>query len=1399
MSAGCLEFRILGPLTVLLDGEPVPVGGRKQRVLLALLLLDANRVVSRERLVEELFPDQTVHGADHALRNQVSRLRKALDHRAGAEPRLVARAPGYLLRVEQGEVDLEHFAQLAARGRDALAAGNPAAAAEALRTAEQLWRGRPLADLEFEPFALAEVERLEELRLLVLEERIDAELAIGRHHVLVSELEGLCVEHPYRERLRAQLMLAFYRAGRQAEGLDVYRRTRTLLSEELGLEPGVALRELEHAILMQDPVLDPPAGVTTRPASPPLVDVCPFKGLAPFEADDAELYFGRERLVTELVARMEETSLLVVSGPSGSGKSSLLRAGVLPALGGESLVVRPGDRAVAELAAVVGRVAPDRRLVLAVDQFEDVFAVTVSEDERQAFIHLLVEAAWDPERRTTVVVAMRADFAGDIARYGPLADLVAANQMLLGPMSATELRRAIEGPAARVGLRVEPELVDALVDDVGGEAGALPLLSTAMVDVWREREDGRLTLAAYRRTGGVRGAVGRHAEAAYHSLEDADRTRARVILLRLVAGGDGVPLTRRRVGRAELDADDPRVARVLDVLVERRLVVATDGTYELVHDSLLERWSRLVGWVDEDVQGRRLQRHLAEAASAWDASGRDPSELFRGARLAATLDWVENAVPDAGLNRIERDFLAESRTAFTRANRRLRVLLALAVVLLAAAVAAGAVALSAQRSAERQATAAIAQQLGAQALVEPGLDHALLLAREGVRLDNTVSTRRNLLAVLMRAPAAVAVRHGAGSRVLDDALSHDGRTLAVRSADGTVSFFDTRSLREVGPRYHAVGQIQFADSIVRPIRAMAFSADDSRLVIGDGGEYASVDFVDARTHTRESLVFSTTTVATADVAFSPDGRTIVTGEIVPADSSPPSLVLMRRRADDGEVLRESTPIPGGRLVGFTRDGRSLLVTSGESRSLLLDSRTFAVLRSFPVSGTAALSPTRDVAALGRADGGVRLLDLRTGTARPMSGLASDRVVALAFSRDGKVLASASDDGTVAVWDVPAAALRETFTGHAGAALGTVFSRGGETLFSASRDGSVIVWDVRGTKRLGRPFRFAPTARPGTGPQRALDSASTAVAVSPGSGRFATSPGPGRVTIWRADRLAAVGELRGPVGSIASIAWSHDGRLIAASGTRSTVVWDVGKREIVRTLHADLRDNTWVGFSPDDSLLATVSSGGWLRLVNVGTGKSSGGALLCGYLVTADFSPDGRRIAVGGYPRDIVIWDVRRREVECWTRHRDAVLAIRFSPDGRELITGDSRGNVAFWDPATGHRKRTLRTHDEEVVGVSYGDSSTQFLTTSGDGELGLWELESGELRGAPLSGGDAEGAGALFPNGRRAVAVFRSGKGIVWNLDRSAWATHACRVAHRRLTESEWRTLLPQRTYRPAC
>jgi DNA-binding SARP family transcriptional activator len=287
-----LEFRVLGPLEVWREGRPLRVGGVRQRGLLVALLLNANEVVSAERLIEELYGSDPSGTAANALQAQVSRLRRLLDEGAenGGEGVVVTRAPGYLLRVDQEQVDVARFERLAAEGRDALAAGDPVRAAGLLREALGLWRGPALVDVPSVELVQAEVRRLEELRLAALTDRIEGDLAAGRGSELVPELEGLVAANPLQERLRGQLMLALYRAGRQADALAVYRDTREFLSEELGLEPSKALQQLERAILTQDAALDahvtgvaqasePPGGVeppaphTGLPDGRPLVEV----------------------------------------------------------------------------------------------------------------------------------------------------------------------------------------------------------------------------------------------------------------------------------------------------------------------------------------------------------------------------------------------------------------------------------------------------------------------------------------------------------------------------------------------------------------------------------------------------------------------------------------------------------------------------------------------------------------------------------------------------------------------------------------------------------------------------------------------------------------------------------------------------------------------------------------------------------------------------------------------------------------------------------------------------------------------------------------------------------------------------------------------------------------------
>ena len=392
--------------------------------------------------------------------------------------------------------------------------------------------------------------------------------------------------------------------------------------------------------------------------------------------------------------------------------------------------------------------------MIAVDQFEELFTACRDEAERAAFADALVAAVRDPRRRALVLIALRADFYGRCASYPELWRMLGANHIPVGPMRRDELRRAIVLPAQRAGLRVDDALVDALVADVQGEPGALPLLSTALLELWQERDGQRLAYPAYERAGGVQGAVARLAERVYAELDPDERQRARSILVRLAGVGEGGVAVRRRLPLAELEPE------VLAKLADGRLVIISGEEAEVAHEALLREWPRLGAWLEEDAEGRRLHHHLGIAAREWDARGRDPGELYRGARLAAALDW--SAAHDPELDEVERAFVDESRAASGRSQRRLRAVLAGVAGLLVLAVIAGLLALEQRGTARDEATAADAQRLGSRALAENDLDRSLLLARQGVELDDSPQTRGSLLAALIKSPAAVGVLRGAG-------------------------------------------------------------------------------------------------------------------------------------------------------------------------------------------------------------------------------------------------------------------------------------------------------------------------------------------------------------------------------------------------------------------------------------------------------------------------------------------------------------------------------------------------------------------------------------------------------------------------------------------------------------
>jgi DNA-binding SARP family transcriptional activator len=306
-----LEFRLLGPLEVHAEGRVLQIGGQRRRALLALLLLHANEVVSSDRLIEELWGERPPQAAATALQGHISRLRKLLNRDGTAEQILITRAPGYVLELEPDQLDLYRFERLREEARALRSVNDLAGASASLREALSLWRGPPLADLAYEPFAQGEAARLEELRLTALEERIEADLALGRHADLVSELEVLVAEHPFREGFCRQLMLALYRSGRQAEALEAYQRARRGLVDELGIEPGQPLRELEQAILRQDAALE-------LAAEPAEAMAEPSRGA----------FVGRERELGELRRGLEDAlrgrgGLYLLVGEPGIGKSRL--------------------------------------------------------------------------------------------------------------------------------------------------------------------------------------------------------------------------------------------------------------------------------------------------------------------------------------------------------------------------------------------------------------------------------------------------------------------------------------------------------------------------------------------------------------------------------------------------------------------------------------------------------------------------------------------------------------------------------------------------------------------------------------------------------------------------------------------------------------------------------------------------------------------------------------------------------------------------------------------------------------------------------------------------------------------------------------------------------------------
>lgn len=743
-----MEFRVLGPLEVFGAGRPLLITSARQRALLALLIVNANRVLTPDRIIEELWGETPPESGAKAVVFHVGKLRETLEpDRPKGDPGsvLVTESAGYILDADPESIDAVRFERLANEGR-ALLAHDPDAAATKLRDALSEWRGDPLLDFIYEPFAQPEIRRLEELRLRATEDRLDADLKLGRHDALVGESEALVDDNPLRERLRGQLMLALYRCGRQAEALRVCQEGRRLLGEELGIELSPELRQLEELILCQDPALEMPG---PEPLETALRN--PYKGLRAFGEVDADDFFGRESLIDRLVDGLSEVMeagrFLTVVGPSGSGKSSVVRAGLIPALRGGAVtgsehwlitLMYPGSRPWEELEAALLRVADQPRenlqseleldshglarallrilpsddscLLLVVDQLEELFSL-VDDKTRDRFLSALLDATAVEHSRLLVIATLRADFFDRLLRHPRVGEEVRAGIEVITQLNKRELERAITNPGAAVGVDFEPDLVAEIVSEVANRPGTLPMLQYALTELFDQHKSGSIGIATFPEFGGVLAALGNRAEQTYIELTPEAQEAARQLFLGLVTSGEGGQAVATRVPQMELESvlhPGAPLQELLDRFGRRRLLTFDrdprgEPTVEVAHEALLSHWPRLAAWVDEQQEDLWLRSRLHAAAEEWIRAERDDGFLLSAGRLdffesfaSATMLKLAPADEDfleASINERRRQEAEDAaRTAHERelerrATKRLRSL----VAVLATAVLAGSV------------------------------------------------------------------------------------------------------------------------------------------------------------------------------------------------------------------------------------------------------------------------------------------------------------------------------------------------------------------------------------------------------------------------------------------------------------------------------------------------------------------------------------------------------------------------------------------------------------------------------------------------------------------------------------------------------------------------------------
>ncbi len=1144
----------------------------------------------------------------------------------------------------------------------------------------------------------------------------------------------------------------------------------------------------------------------------------PYKGLHTFQSADYRDFFGREKITAKLITRLGEMGeygrFLAVVGPSGSGKSSLVKAGLIPALwrgdltGSEKWFVAemlPGSHPVEELEIALTKVATnqtsnlrehllrDKRgllrianlilpndgsdLVLVIDQFEEVFTLVEQESERSTFLDLLHAAATDNRSRVRVVVTLRADFYDRPLNYPSFGDLVRSRLETIMPLSADELERAIIRPAERVGVSFEPGLVSSIVADVNYQPGALPLLQYALTELFERRQGHLLQRASYQSIGGAIGALARRADELYLGLNNEERELVKQMFLRLVMLGEGVADTRRRTPRSELlalTANADMMEEIIDHYTSYWLLAldTEPGTrspiVEVAHEALLREWEQLQIWLSESRDEIKLQRQLATMAADWRAANRDPSYLAHGSRSEQFEQWA--AETKLALTSAEREYLdasvaerkrqvdadQERQAREARLERRSRHFLRGLVAVFAIAT-------------------VIALSLSVFAFDREGQAQTARATSEA----NAAESQE--LSLLNSAQVALVT----GNTDLALALSLEANKNTNASSQAQIM------LAQAAYAPGTIRRVQYNDAM----SDVAFSSD------GLLAASASADDTVYIWNVKTSEVFHQLRGHHDDVngiAFSPDGRMLLSA------SGDTNLILWD--VQTGSMIRKFLGhTQWVNSVAFSHDGLTALSGSDDGLMILWDVATGKPIREF--SGhllwvtNVAYHPDGHRALSNSWDGTMRLWDIETGDTLHVYKAGVGLINKSVFTPDGKmILMTAGESADVIVWDTESGEVVRRLTGHDGTTMSVAVHPNGHFALSGAWDDIMILWNLDTGEML---HRFQ-------GHTHGI----TDITFSPDGRNALSSSLDKTVRLWDLQGGQVIRRFQPqdgqPLQWIVQARYSPDGRNALTSSINSvSVLWDVATGSELRRFEGRnttfRMDGTTAIFGtggwydpvrPGSLIFVNLASGQEFQRINFGNavrdlavapdGKSfaasfanafvalmnpTNGRLIRAYGYSDNtgviaFNPDGSLLAGNVGETDVFIWDVNTGQlIKTLKGHAAFLEGIMFSPDSKNLLTASFDNSVIVWDVATGTVLRQFKDHSASAFKAIYSPDGKLIVSGSADRTLIIWDAETGEIlrRFTGLHTGIY--SLAFSPDGNQLLVGYVDGTIELWHID----------------------------------